>query len=116
MDVDWSIGCNPTRTTINTTRSNIKSSALIGISEVENSTNFILYPNPTTGIFTIDFGVDAVTGSLQIIDLQGRVVLERIINNESIMEINTNAIANGVYMVNVMSENGPSVVRLVKTE
>lgn len=116
MDVDWSIGCNPTRATINTTRSNIRNSALIGISEVASSSNFILYPNPATGMFAIDFGMDLATGTFQIIDLQGRVVLDGTIKNENKVDVNINAIANGVYMVAVMSEKGPSVIRLVKTE
>lgn len=63
-----------------------------GIDEVSNEEELLIYPNPTTGIFT----VQDVTGEIQVYDLFGRLVLR---SNKK--EIDMGSYPKGIYMVRV---------------
>ena len=70
----------------------------VGISEKNSTDSFIIYPNPTTGIFNIElkgFNVE----SLKIVNLLGEEVLFHTINNQQLTTLNLNDVPNGIYFV-----------------
>ena len=71
----------------------------------ENS-SISLYPNPSKGMVTLDYELETAA-QLQVIDVSGRVVLEReLVATETSVQFTTTAMASGVYAVQVLGKNG----------
>lgn len=77
----------------------------------EKLEQIVLYPNPASMSFKLK-GI-AGSGAVQIIDLNGRIVLAE---NDLIdgQEISIEGLDTAVYLVSVEDENGKHVIRLVK--
>lgn len=65
---------------------------------------FLLYPNPVKDLLTIN----GIYKSIQIYDIFGKIVL----NTDYQKTINTTALSNGVYFVNINSENTITVKKI----
>jgi photosystem II stability/assembly factor-like uncharacterized protein len=72
-----------------------------------------LYPNPTTGIFTIDLGNEIESTEISIHDLNGRLIKFFYKFNMSIINIDLK-LDLGLYFVTVISDNKKSVFKLLK--
>lgn len=81
-------------------------------SNLSGQTSLSLYPNPTTGIFTIELS-NGLSKTVQISDITGRVVFD-IASNEDIINLNVSDLANGVYYIKVVSNNRSEVMKIVK--
>jgi len=77
-----------------------------------NTVYFKLYPNPNSGIFTVELK-NGLNKTIQVTDLTGRIVLE---DNSSADKFNVdiNTLANGVYYVKIISNNASSVLKVIK--
>lgn len=73
----------------------------------ESGINVTLYPNPTTGILNIKNGF----GSVRIMDLTGKVVLETAVTND---QIDVSNLLNGVYLLELTTEKGIATQRFIK--
>jgi len=64
-----------------------------------NSDNVILYPNPTSGTFTLSYNskFSTLNSQLHIYDVMGREVYTQAINNSTQSTINISQLSNGVY-------------------
>jgi len=83
-----------------------------GINETKNNSSLTVYPNPTAGVFQINYSA-AEKGSLQlnIIDAKGKTVYSETIvrfNGEYKKEIDLGRKAKGVYFVEMILENPSS--------
>lgn len=107
----WSITCDPTRATINTTRSNIKRGMVTNITEVLNNV-ISLYPNPATGIVTIQMPQFKQPSSIVIYNAVGQEV-NRINTSQMMQEINISEFAPGIYTVAVQTQAGQVFKKLV---
>lgn len=84
-------------------------SGTVGVSEVQENSNFSVFPNPSNGVFTIqNIGEDLI--KISIFNLLGEKVyqfanhyLEK--NNETIIDLSTKP--KGIYFIEV--ENGKSI-------
>ncbi|MBL4706866.1 MAG: T9SS type A sorting domain-containing protein [Flavobacteriales bacterium] len=63
------------------------------------SSNFKIYPNPSTGIFTIQFD-EIPKSKVQVLDISGRVI-EVLRIESSINQVDLSSYAKGVYFLNV---------------
>lgn len=70
-----------------------------------------LYPNPTTNILNIKSSDRTTITSIQIIDLNGRVVLNRLNHTES---IDISHLHSGLYIVNFETSKGYITKRFIK--
>lgn len=73
-----------------------------GISSYANNKT-IIYPNPTTGVFSIETG-SAEKQTIQIFDVTGKLVLVQVIEASKAI-INAEHLAEGVYNINIVSGN-----------
>lgn len=72
------------------------------ISEQPSDKNIIIiYPNPSTGNFTITFSEIINQAHIKIYNLPGDVIFEEFTLNESKKEITLNHIPQGIYFVHV---------------
>ncbi|HKC69201.1 MAG TPA: T9SS type A sorting domain-containing protein [Bacteroidia bacterium] len=67
--------------------------------------NHTIYPNPTTGVFTIATNNLMENSFVQICDMQGRVLKEEAIT-ETMQQINCNDFIAGIYFVKVFGNGG----------
>ena len=86
----------------------------VGIKEILSDNSLIISPNPSTGNFVIAFSRIIMKGSIEILNIIGENIYTENIFNESKKEINLNNISSGIYFVEVISEKGKSVMKLVK--
>lgn len=75
-----------------------------------------LYPNPTNGIVNINLNNNIHSGEFKVTDINGRIVMKKQFQNESIIQINLNKM-NGVFFVEITGENNQySMHKFVKTK
>lgn len=74
----------------------------LAIAETTEATAPNLYPNPTTGNFTLAFDRE-LTGLAQVFDLQGRLVATQALNGTNQVQFDLSTQASGTYMVRVTS-------------
>jgi hypothetical protein len=77
----------------------------IGIPEIKTSEEVILYPNPTTSQFTVE---GANVARVEVYNLVGQKVHEAEGKTVSIDATNWN---KGIYLVNIIEENGAVVTK-----
>ncbi len=64
--------------------------------------NVAVYPNPTTGLFTVEFS-DNITANVEIIDITGKTVHHETISGSS--DINLSGVHKGIYFVRIVENN-----------
>jgi hypothetical protein len=74
--------------------------------------NLNVFPNPTSGEFSIET-TNTLTKSIEVIDITGKVVYSTA-SNLDVVKFNLKDIANGVYYVKIQSNNSVEVVKVVK--
>ena len=80
---------------------------ILGIEDHANL-DFKIYPNPTTGVFSLDINSRA---NVSIIDMQGRILFSGIKEvGTSILDHN---LASGTYIINVKTDLGSSSKKLI---
>ena len=90
----------------------------VGLNENEAFSSFSVYPNPAAENIAIDFSLRAESAvNVSITDLSGKVVYTANLGNKtagaSSLNVNTAAFANGIYVVNVLTNNGIATEKLV---
>ncbi|MEP6949275.1 MAG: ELWxxDGT repeat protein [Ginsengibacter sp.] len=76
--------------------------------------NIALYPNPSHAKVTLEITGNPVDVSVTIADLSGRIVWQKKYNNQSRMELPTEKLTAGMYLVTVKSANENKTIKLVK--
>jgi hypothetical protein len=70
-----------------------------GISETNNSSAVVIYPNPANNDFTVQ--TETSTGSIEVLDITGRVVKTSIINS-TLTRVDVSDLASGMYTYRVV--------------
>ncbi|MBA3664731.1 MAG: T9SS type A sorting domain-containing protein [Bacteroidetes bacterium] len=95
----WRVyGANNKGTGSWSTTYNFTTALTTGINNVNELSDFLIYPNPTSDIVTIRFNDDARTQQVRIYDLTGRLI-EQIECKEQIKIISTKGWSQGVYVI-----------------
>ncbi len=90
----------------------------VGLAEVLDATYLTLTPNPSSGIFQVQFNFPVATDvQLEVSDLQGRVVYSNSFNTSTLsaMQLDMTRFSDGVYQLTAKTNNGYLVKRIVKT-
>jgi hypothetical protein len=109
----WSITCDPTRATINTTRSNIKRGSMTTTINDFLNTNIIVYPNPANNYITIQQPQFLKASTISIYNALGELVYQTSSTNLS-ETIPTENFAKGIYTVNIQTQVGTVFKKLIK--
>ena len=78
------------------------------------SKNFSMYPNPANGIVTLSAKNNTAINSVQITDLNGRIVKNSNTNVISEAQINVSDLNTGMYFVTVKTDAGSGTTKLMK--
>lgn len=73
--------------------------------------SIFIYPNPTNN--SINIKCDSAIKSIELFDVQGRVLLTKIAS-DSIVLLDLSNQANGIYFLKITSENGIKIEKLIK--
>ena len=86
----------------------------VGLVENIFSKNLTIYPNPTNGIFKIDFGQTYRKINIRLTDLTGKVIKEETVSQASIIYIEAGE-AKGIYILQINDGNGnTAIIKLIK--
>ncbi|MEZ4825085.1 MAG: T9SS type A sorting domain-containing protein [Bacteroidia bacterium] len=88
---------------------------ITGIVENGNTAFASVYPNPTSGILTIDLGNTPLPGgiTIELTDMLGRVVIRDQVSVPHI-EVDLRKEENGVYVIRIITEAGAHALRVIK--
>ncbi|MFD2891367.1 T9SS type A sorting domain-containing protein [Flavobacterium chuncheonense] len=99
-------GGNTTVSTVAVQTPNVCVGPTLSSEDFTTANTIALYPNPSKGMVTLDYQLETAA-QLQVIDVSGRVVLEReLVAAETSLQFDTTAMASGVYAVQVLGNSG----------
>jgi hypothetical protein len=96
----------------NTSQVSISAERCTGITTVDAANGLRVYPNPTSGAFTVEMSTET-NKTINVTDVTGRVILQGS-TDEASFNVNINQLAAGVYYVKVSSGNEVNVIKVVK--
>jgi uncharacterized delta-60 repeat protein len=113
VDVNWSIACSPSRT-VSTTRSNIKRPKMkpIGMA-IPSEEELSIFPNPATNEIFLHFPAAWTVHQIEVSDMLGQVIISDKQTNNSFKHYSTEALPKGIYTVNIETNAGKYLKRLV---
>ncbi len=82
----------------------------LAVNEINKEKEFLIYPNPTSGLLTIEKGAETIT-HLEVCNLLGEIVL---VPNAQQNTINLSSLSKGMYMLNITTKNGKTSQRVFK--
>lgn len=85
-------------------------SADISVQELPLENQWVIYPNPTKGSFSIAHLTSISIVEVRVVDLNGRLVYKGFTSNA---QVNLPALPGGYYIVQLTQENKSEVHRLV---
>ena len=88
-------------------------SALLSTDNFEQS-NLSIYPNPTQSEITIASRLPLGTVRLQIVDLNGRVVMDREADISRSMQLDISQLQNGLYFLNIKGDAQSYTHKIIK--
>jgi hypothetical protein len=77
------------------------------------ASNLKIYPNPTKDILNLSSSTTLIN-SVEVTDLNGRVVKSFNLNGISQTELNVSSLQSGMYFVSVQTELGKGTTKIVK--
>ena len=84
----------------------------LGLSDI-NINNFSVYPNPSEHIINIKLNGGSIPERYLIFDVNGRVILDKIVSSESDLAINIESIDSGIYFINIISNGREENVKFI---
>jgi hypothetical protein len=84
---------------------------LVSINEADK-TPFSIYPNPANDVVNIDLEENKEWDRLQLIDVSGKVVIDKNITSNSIT-LNTSKLNRGVYFINLIGDQKKESRKLI---
>lgn len=89
-------------------------SPMVAVRIKTNEPVFTIFPNPTSGdVYVISENTSSVTVPLYIYDSAGRLIYQKIIQSNEVVQLNLNAFARGIYTVKIAAEEKMHLSKLV---
>jgi len=109
---DWGYG------KVNAYRALLMTLQTVGIYHQDMSLDFVLYPNPGNGLYSVLYNSTASeTLHMQVYDVMGREVLHNqwaIKNGENRQSIDLSSAPAGIYFAKIAGEKGSGTVKIIK--
>jgi hypothetical protein len=86
----------------------------LGVSDNDaNENNFIVYPNPSNGEFSIKSRVDVGEATISIFDINGRKVFNQTIELHQNATINASGLTSGIYLMQIEGAQRSQTTKLI---
>ncbi|OQB61738.1 MAG: Protein metal binding site [Bacteroidetes bacterium ADurb.Bin141] len=79
----------------------------------ERLNSISVYPNPSEGIYQIDFAQESINGLMEVTDMQGRIILQQRIFGAN-QTIDITGFNNGIYLLRIHTQEINQVFKLIK--
>lgn len=76
--------------------------------------SFMIYPNPSTGIFNINSNQNIESASIKVFDLNGRIVHQSKAENLESKSLDLKSLQNGIYILNIENEGYNYSQKIIK--
>jgi hypothetical protein len=95
--------------------SNVTITSTVGVVEIENTLSLRIYPNPTTGLLTIENGKLTI-GNIRIYDMYGRMVEtgHALPSQDVRTTIDISHLPSGSYLLKIETEQGTATTKVIK--
>jgi hypothetical protein len=101
--IDYSV-TDPSGNVATTVQRLVRVVEVTGISELDENHSIAVYPNPSSGAFTISNTLNTQLKEIKIVDVLGKVVLSKMVSNTSEMiQLNVQA---GIYQLIIEDNSG----------
>lgn len=115
VEAIMNVNCDPTRAGVNTSRSNVKntpSAPPYGLNVEENELNeMILYPNPTTDLFSIDIHSNDLI-NIEVYNSVGEIIGQEKTNSKFNFDLSN--FARGIYFVRADNGSKQKIFKVIK--
>lgn len=71
-----------------------------------------LVPNPSNGVFAVQFNSEVANATIQVTDMNGKVLFQEVMNGTN-LEVSNLSLSTGAYLVHVTLENQKEILRLI---
>ncbi len=115
VETNWNITCNPTRSLVNSSHSNIRHPGIIittGMNQSELDNAISIYPNPANDMVFVQLGIGAKNTDIRIFNVVGELVYQSEIFHQQ-TTIDVSSFAKGVYSIEVKNKDARVVKKLV---
>ena len=85
----------------------------LGIDDNELTTSVYVFPNPATSVFTVNTGSVKIN-ELKLVNILGEEIIKQSEINNAQSTVNINNMPSGVYFVEVYTEKGKAVKKIIK--
>jgi hypothetical protein len=88
--------------------------ATLGVEDFNTTPAFVVYPNPSRGIFNIDFKNEVK--NIKVVNILGEVVYSEDIDSslsDTSKKIDLSSFANGIYIFNLTNDKGTSTYKVL---
>ena len=83
----------------------------LGLADLTN-VQIGLVPNPSNGVFAVQFDTEVANATIQVTDMNGKVLFQQVMNGTS-LEVSNLTLSTGAYLVHVTLENQKEILRLI---
>ena len=90
-------------------------SAVLGVTEVINSQDLQIYPNPVKDIVRFRFSNNLKSEGIDVYDMNGRIIIS-VQNNKNVNELNMSSYPKGNYILKVKTDDGKIYVQKIIKE
>lgn len=101
----------------NTAKDTLKVNACVGIEELVDNIGLNVYPNPNTGIFTLELNSSSdIDGNISVMSIDGKLVYSDIIFGNGLItkSINISDLANGIYYLRLETKTAVKTYKVLK--
>ncbi len=101
----------------NVAKDTIKVSACVSVEELSANIGFNVYPNPNTGLFTIELNSSSnIDGKLTIMSIDGKLVYNDIISGNGLItkSINISDLSDGIYYLKLETKDAIKTFKVLK--
>nr|HPH83772.1 T9SS type A sorting domain-containing protein [Flavobacteriales bacterium] len=72
-----------------------------------------IYPNPSTGYFQLKFNSEIKSGIISVIDISGKLILEKQFNHSSTLNVDLTSLSKGIYFLKINTDNGIQIHKII---
>ena len=73
--------------------------------QIKSNLDIIMYPNPSNSIVTFNSTEERIN-KITIVSLDGKQVINQLVNNLNEFQLNVSVLENGIYIVSVETKEG----------
>jgi len=84
------------------------------INRVTGDVNISIYPNPVADVLNVNFGHITNNATVRILNVNGQVLYNQVIDNQNVSTVNVADFNNGIYILQVIENSQIKSVKFIK--